>query len=492
YEAAIADYTKAIELDGTQADYYKNRAITYHHMNDYKAAIADYTKAIELDGTHANYYYDRGIAYANNHNDKAAIADYTKAIELDGTRAGYYNNRGTSYANNHNYEAAIADYTKAIELDKLNPMYRINRGIVEYNSKDLEAALKDLYNETISFANDDVMDNFRLKILMEYLENSQNEKFNDMIGLLINENDITLNRETGLEFVNVLYNCSNFLVLSLQKFDSRKDKPNRLFYQYTNASTLSKICSLDVIKESQRDFSLRLYNEKYMNDPNEGKTFLEAILPENGSKKIESISLEEEQDVFIASLTKEDPIKSPKTVPLWGTYGSNHNGVALGMEINELPSKKIKPQIKEDSRIVSNLYKVFYENGGNPDVQKCIDEIKRNIGKIVRSDAIPKRTRKVILNKVSLYIRKVKFLYKKSYYSYENEFRIIKQADLKSTFYEKNDPRLFVTLENTGLDVRLKKVVYGAKFKNPYLWEPIIKRNLGNDVEWVGTKIEYR
>lgn len=52
YSAAIDGYTKAIELnpDGSPA-YYSNRAVCYIKLEAYGAAIADATKALEIDPT---------------------------------------------------------------------------------------------------------------------------------------------------------------------------------------------------------------------------------------------------------------------------------------------------------------------------------------------------------------------------------------------------------------------------------------------------------
>ena len=54
---AIADYTKAIELDPDYANAYYNRAILKRDLKDYYGAIADYTKAIELNPDYVDAYY---------------------------------------------------------------------------------------------------------------------------------------------------------------------------------------------------------------------------------------------------------------------------------------------------------------------------------------------------------------------------------------------------------------------------------------------------
>jgi len=87
-EAAIADYTKVIELRGN-ADDYRNRADVYRFKSDWASAIADYTKVIELRGN-AEDYKRRAYIYAEKIYDyDSAIADYTKVIELRGNADDY-------------------------------------------------------------------------------------------------------------------------------------------------------------------------------------------------------------------------------------------------------------------------------------------------------------------------------------------------------------------------------------------------------------------
>jgi len=61
---------------------YHRRGTAYASKNEYDHAIADYTKAIEIDPTYVNAYNSRGIAYTNKGDYRNAIADVTRAVEL--------------------------------------------------------------------------------------------------------------------------------------------------------------------------------------------------------------------------------------------------------------------------------------------------------------------------------------------------------------------------------------------------------------------------
>jgi len=87
---------------------------------DFPGAIADFTKAIEVNPQYQFAYYNRGNAEMYIMNYTNAIADYNKAIELNPQDAAAYLNRGNAKYCLIECKAAITDYDKAIEL---NPQY---------------------------------------------------------------------------------------------------------------------------------------------------------------------------------------------------------------------------------------------------------------------------------------------------------------------------------------------------------------------------------
>ena len=120
YDAAIADYTKAIELDPKDAIAYNNRGYAYLDKGEYDAAIADYTKAITINPKYALGYGNRCAAYNQKGKYDQAIADCTQAIKITPNNPIAYKNRGNAYYNKGEYDLAIADFTKAIDI---NPKY---------------------------------------------------------------------------------------------------------------------------------------------------------------------------------------------------------------------------------------------------------------------------------------------------------------------------------------------------------------------------------
>jgi TonB family protein len=91
-------------------------------MGEYDAAISDYSKAIELNSTESTIFLSRGIAYFNKKYFNQAISDFDKVIELAPDESMAYYNRGSALEKIGNFEKALDDYKKASELDADNEL----------------------------------------------------------------------------------------------------------------------------------------------------------------------------------------------------------------------------------------------------------------------------------------------------------------------------------------------------------------------------------
>lgn len=112
-EQAVTDYTRAIELEPRNANAYHNRGSTSDKVGplfDYSSifayppvssqlgriddAIADFTRAIELDPSNASSYNSRGLARDRAGVRDEALEDFTKAVELEADNPVFRHNRG--------------------------------------------------------------------------------------------------------------------------------------------------------------------------------------------------------------------------------------------------------------------------------------------------------------------------------------------------------------------------------------------------------------
>lgn len=121
HEMALADYTKAIEIDSTDGYVYAIRGDEYRLVGKYDLAVADYDRAIELDPESAHYYMQRGwVKDEFQHNPEAGLADYTSAIEMDRGLAYAYLYRGRLYEKHlKDTLRSHADYRQVIDLDTI-------------------------------------------------------------------------------------------------------------------------------------------------------------------------------------------------------------------------------------------------------------------------------------------------------------------------------------------------------------------------------------
>ncbi len=89
---------------------YIDRGRTYIQRDDNDRAIADFTRAIELDPEGASAYNLRGVAYANKLDFDSAIADFDKAIQFDPLLNNAHYNRGLAFSAKGDKARARADF----------------------------------------------------------------------------------------------------------------------------------------------------------------------------------------------------------------------------------------------------------------------------------------------------------------------------------------------------------------------------------------------
>ena len=61
YDKAVDDFTSAIGLDPTNADFYHNRGFSCRKQGKYNLALEDYMEAIKRNPKHSRAYYNRAF-----------------------------------------------------------------------------------------------------------------------------------------------------------------------------------------------------------------------------------------------------------------------------------------------------------------------------------------------------------------------------------------------------------------------------------------------
>lgn len=89
YNGAIELYTKAIELDKTNATFFANRAAAYMYLQDYIKAKKDCKVAVEMNPQYSRAYHRLGRICAHLNEKEDARTYYSKAIEIDPSNEKY-------------------------------------------------------------------------------------------------------------------------------------------------------------------------------------------------------------------------------------------------------------------------------------------------------------------------------------------------------------------------------------------------------------------
>ena len=131
YEAALQDFTRAIQLNPKHSYAYSNRGWVKYLIGKseatvgkleaaqkrYDTAIADYNQAIQLDAANAYAFHNRGVLKAALGDTEEAITDFDDAIRIDPRYANAYYKRALAKESLGHKAEAKTDFEKARELD---------------------------------------------------------------------------------------------------------------------------------------------------------------------------------------------------------------------------------------------------------------------------------------------------------------------------------------------------------------------------------------
>ncbi len=144
YSAALADLNRAIALKPNDGDNYRWRGATHYQMQNYSAALADFRRVVELLPDNGYNYHWRGRTHYEMQEYAAALTDFSRAVELLPHDGYNYHWRGRAYHELREYKEALADFSYAVELLP-NEGYIYNwRGTTHYELHDYAVALVDL------------------------------------------------------------------------------------------------------------------------------------------------------------------------------------------------------------------------------------------------------------------------------------------------------------------------------------------------------------
>lgn len=147
-DAAVQDWLKVVALVPDEMLGYVARGSVTEVEGSLYAALDEYTEAIRRFPSDYLPYFQRAFVHDELQKYKAAIADYTETIRLNPQFSVAWSNRGATYNSLKNYEAAVVDCTEAIRLNPQNALAYNSRAIAYRNLGDNDAAIAD-YSDAI-------------------------------------------------------------------------------------------------------------------------------------------------------------------------------------------------------------------------------------------------------------------------------------------------------------------------------------------------------
>ncbi|XP_072338306.1 small glutamine-rich tetratricopeptide repeat-containing protein alpha-like isoform X3 [Scyliorhinus torazame] len=130
--------------DLSKAEQLKTEGNEQMKVENYQSAVDYYSKAIELNPSNAVYYCNRAAALSKLGNYTGAVQDCEKAIAFDPSYSKAYGRMGLALASLNKYSEAVDYYKKALELDPENESYKANLVIAEQKIKDAPSPASNL------------------------------------------------------------------------------------------------------------------------------------------------------------------------------------------------------------------------------------------------------------------------------------------------------------------------------------------------------------
>lgn len=114
---AIDDFSKAIQTDPSNSQFYNSRAQIFFNQKNYSAADADYRKMIALDAGDVMGYMGIGRNANAQENWNDAIAQFNQVIKLAPDYSSGYSFRADAYIGQQKWNEATDDIIKALDID---------------------------------------------------------------------------------------------------------------------------------------------------------------------------------------------------------------------------------------------------------------------------------------------------------------------------------------------------------------------------------------
>lgn len=127
FKGAIERFSASIAIAET-SEAYLQRGNAYKNLGQFTQALADWSRAMELDPNNADAFTARGAYYQGKGDTAKALGDFERSLQLNPTIDGYFQ-RGQVYAALGQFDKAIEDYDRAIAEKRNAPWVYLARSV---------------------------------------------------------------------------------------------------------------------------------------------------------------------------------------------------------------------------------------------------------------------------------------------------------------------------------------------------------------------------
>lgn len=219
YKKAIEYYKDAYKLDNNPV-IAERISSCYEEFGDFPEALKYIDAAIQVDSTNVDFVRIRALINDDTGNTKDAIADWDKYITMNPESFFGYYRRGWVKDHTGDTEGAIEDYTTSIELEPRYSYAYINRGVL-YKLMGEEGLAKKDFKEVI--ANDTLREESHTIYALFHLGRVQEAK--DVIHKLLQKDENASNCYEAA----CLYSIAGDTETSLAYLRKALEKGNRKF-----------------------------------------------------------------------------------------------------------------------------------------------------------------------------------------------------------------------------------------------------------------------
>lgn len=298
------------------------------------------------------------------------------------------------------------------------------------------------------------------------------------------------------QIIKIKNHCRYYSEIDDEKGNNEYKTQNPKCVHYTSLDTL-KILLNKNNEESKPKF--RLWNSSYMNDLAEGTVLVTQMVDmyvnnSDENKELKELMLRCYPDIKCGELDADDNgtldiiqyynsnmyLSSLSTaedyLSMWVHYSNSATGCSIKFDDDFFDYNYHKPcDITSDDYDYSEfpLYNVKYLDQDIPDESELKKDIKRLYDILVETYKITKEMKENVYFLIRRLLDEVRFLFKDSHYSYEQEIRIMKSSVEPLIDYKTDIPRLYIEVnkEINIEEVRLAPKITDFRTIMPWLSE---------------------